>query len=476
LSEKTGLTYSQVVNWTTNVRKRNLKATVENGKKPHHFLDFLFLAQHRDNKHAPKDDNPPVQKAAKGKARRPKSSGARKPAESKGRPATYGLSMECVPSQMGREVTRATLGAPSDATELSFQEPPPLPPSSGSWNSNNDSLLASGNNNHAPGDFDQGAYGRMPSLPPTVGTAYGQMNLTTLDHRYRLGQHHHTSLAHPGEPTHGFFNDSNIGEHRLHHGATGAAQTKLEAAQAHNYYNGTWQNAWPVTPSSGMGGSYPHALARRLIRSEHHRPISDSSPLHTVSGSFGSATSPGKMSAGSVHSPLKTEAPSLPQFTSTKQTVSGLRMSPITTVTSRDDECEDEVQDYWEMIVERDSPDNILNIFVSKEDPDTEKSIRSNKEDNHRNSHEDSKPIAEKLSEEDINFAESMNLEDYTRSNSLNSLLSGKWPTRNNQRASLSSKKVLDFDIVDLDSSMNTDEFELPPNIDFFGNEHHAAV
>lgn len=47
----TNLTYSQVVNWTTNVRKRNLKATVEKGKKPHHFLDFLFLADDRDKNH-----------------------------------------------------------------------------------------------------------------------------------------------------------------------------------------------------------------------------------------------------------------------------------------------------------------------------------------------------------------------------------------------------------------------------------------
>ena len=50
LSGATGLSYSQVVNWTTNVRKRNLKATVERGKKPHHFLDFLFLAEDRENK------------------------------------------------------------------------------------------------------------------------------------------------------------------------------------------------------------------------------------------------------------------------------------------------------------------------------------------------------------------------------------------------------------------------------------------
>ncbi|GFH55132.1 hypothetical protein CTEN210_11608 [Chaetoceros tenuissimus] len=51
LCEQTDLSYSQVVNWTTNVRKRNLKATVQKGKKPHHFLDFLFLADHRDKQH-----------------------------------------------------------------------------------------------------------------------------------------------------------------------------------------------------------------------------------------------------------------------------------------------------------------------------------------------------------------------------------------------------------------------------------------
>lgn len=50
LSKEAGLTYSQIVNWTTNVRKRNLKATVQGGKKPHHFLDFLFLADNRDKK------------------------------------------------------------------------------------------------------------------------------------------------------------------------------------------------------------------------------------------------------------------------------------------------------------------------------------------------------------------------------------------------------------------------------------------
>jgi hypothetical protein len=51
LCEATGLAYTQVVNWTTNVRKRNLKATVEGGKKPHHFLDFLFLAEDREKRH-----------------------------------------------------------------------------------------------------------------------------------------------------------------------------------------------------------------------------------------------------------------------------------------------------------------------------------------------------------------------------------------------------------------------------------------
>jgi Homeobox KN domain len=50
LAEKTGLTTSQVVNWTTNVRKRNRKAVLDNKKKPHHFIDFLFLVQERENK------------------------------------------------------------------------------------------------------------------------------------------------------------------------------------------------------------------------------------------------------------------------------------------------------------------------------------------------------------------------------------------------------------------------------------------
>ena len=53
MAAKTNLTYAQVVNWTTNVRKRNLKATVEGGKKPHHFLDFLFLVQNREKKKEP---------------------------------------------------------------------------------------------------------------------------------------------------------------------------------------------------------------------------------------------------------------------------------------------------------------------------------------------------------------------------------------------------------------------------------------
>jgi hypothetical protein len=54
----TGLSHSQVVNWTTNVRKRNMKATVEHGKKPHHFLDFLFLASNRDKQNQTTTLNP----------------------------------------------------------------------------------------------------------------------------------------------------------------------------------------------------------------------------------------------------------------------------------------------------------------------------------------------------------------------------------------------------------------------------------
>jgi hypothetical protein len=50
LMQQTGLTQTQVVNWTTNVRKRNRKATCQRGKKPHHFIDFLFLKQDREKR------------------------------------------------------------------------------------------------------------------------------------------------------------------------------------------------------------------------------------------------------------------------------------------------------------------------------------------------------------------------------------------------------------------------------------------
>jgi len=49
LATAANMTELQIVNWTTNVRKRNQKATVE-GKKPFHFLDFLFLADDRERK------------------------------------------------------------------------------------------------------------------------------------------------------------------------------------------------------------------------------------------------------------------------------------------------------------------------------------------------------------------------------------------------------------------------------------------
>jgi hypothetical protein len=48
--KETGLTYTQVLNWTTNIRKRKQKATIEKKKeKSRDVLDFMFLAQNRDN-------------------------------------------------------------------------------------------------------------------------------------------------------------------------------------------------------------------------------------------------------------------------------------------------------------------------------------------------------------------------------------------------------------------------------------------
>lgn len=58
LMAQTGLSPSQVVNWTTNVRKRNKKATCQGGKKPHHFIDFLFLVQDREKQERMQGMNP----------------------------------------------------------------------------------------------------------------------------------------------------------------------------------------------------------------------------------------------------------------------------------------------------------------------------------------------------------------------------------------------------------------------------------
>jgi hypothetical protein len=77
LGDRTGLTQSQIVNWTTNVRKRNMKATIEGGKKPHHFVDFLFLAQDRDRRQAQGLDPSTMATPLKHKAPTPRSTPTR---------------------------------------------------------------------------------------------------------------------------------------------------------------------------------------------------------------------------------------------------------------------------------------------------------------------------------------------------------------------------------------------------------------
>lgn len=93
LMQKTGLSQTQVVNWTTNIRKRNRKATCQGGKKPHHFIDFLFLKQDCEHK------NPP-----------------------KGRIAPGGRSVATPPSTPSRPSLN------SSAAVFSMDRPSPLPP------------------------------------------------------------------------------------------------------------------------------------------------------------------------------------------------------------------------------------------------------------------------------------------------------------------------------------------------------------
>lgn len=48
LAMGSGLLVDQVNNWATNVRKRKVKAMADQSKKPTDYLDFRFLAEHRD--------------------------------------------------------------------------------------------------------------------------------------------------------------------------------------------------------------------------------------------------------------------------------------------------------------------------------------------------------------------------------------------------------------------------------------------
>lgn len=75
LSMGSGLKVEQVNNWTTNVRKRKLKASVDLEKKPCDYLDFRFLAEHRD-----RINQPPQPSPAKGKQlKKPSSRGSKPP-------------------------------------------------------------------------------------------------------------------------------------------------------------------------------------------------------------------------------------------------------------------------------------------------------------------------------------------------------------------------------------------------------------
>jgi len=69
LQMATGLEKDQILSWATNARKRNRKGTLKHGKKPHHFIDYLYLAerkqkQMRNTKQHGEDEIPCVETTA----------------------------------------------------------------------------------------------------------------------------------------------------------------------------------------------------------------------------------------------------------------------------------------------------------------------------------------------------------------------------------------------------------------------------
>jgi Homeobox KN domain len=76
LSMGSGLQTNQVNNWATNIRKRKLKASVDLDKKPSDYLDFRFLAEHREKTNQP--PQPPRTKEAQ--LKKPPTRGSKPPA------------------------------------------------------------------------------------------------------------------------------------------------------------------------------------------------------------------------------------------------------------------------------------------------------------------------------------------------------------------------------------------------------------
>jgi len=442
------------VNWTTNVRKRNLKAVVENGKKPHHFLDFLFLAEDRDRKHglciAEHDDSTQPTKVVRDKKSKTKpdddfvKSSMKNDCDAR----LFNLQVEHT-KRNNKECHDKNYQANSQmsgvnsnfqtAAKVNFRQAPPVNP---------------------PGiTIYPGIEGIFPPRINSFLENY-QRAFTHNYHREVPRLHHHplgfegVFHAHDGQQS----NFQKMTGDKLKRGGETMTINSTAEVTARNLLAAKTKSAWPVTPGSVREETNPTGMCVKQTQAQMLPWLCKTGRLNSISDSFGSAESIEKLC-------VESQQLFKPEENIFKKG-NGLRMSPIATpTTSRDDEGED----YWEMIVERDTPENILNIFVAKSEPTGEKA--SNTFCAVKTETDRSDQIDEKLSDEEKIMVMSIDL-DHEKRDSINWLLT----TNTHDQSRLFHEMSCEFDVEDLDSSLHDDEFDYPPQIDIFPGDQHADI